>query len=73
MEEGLLGVDIVVDLKGIDGRDLADLEFPHPVFLLGLGQQPSVVQVLDVRNEAIQQFAAGIFCHFYWFTDYYKL
>lgn len=43
MEEGLLGVDIVVDLKGIDGRDLADLEFPHPVFLLGLGQQPSVV------------------------------
>lgn len=64
MAEGVLGVDAVVDLEGIDGRDLAYLELPDPVFLLGLGQQPRVVQLLDVRDEAVQQLAAGILSHF---------
>lgn len=33
----LLGVDVVVDLKGIDGRDLADFEFLDAILFLGEG------------------------------------
>jgi hypothetical protein len=59
----LLGIDTVIDLKGIDAGNLADFEFPDPVRLLCGSQQGGVVASLDLGDEMVEQFAAGSLCH----------
>jgi hypothetical protein len=63
MKGYLLGVDIVVNLKGIDGSDLADFEFLDTVLVLSEGKEGFVIDFLYLVDEMVEQLTAGILCH----------
>lgn len=63
MGGGVLGVDIVVDLKGIDGCDLADFEFLDSILFLSVGEEGLVVDFMDLADEVVEELAAWVLCH----------
>lgn len=59
----ILGIDIIVDLKGIDGSDLADFEFLDSILFFGMGEEGLVIDFLDLVDEVVEELAAGVLCH----------